>query len=650
MAIPRKIATIQPFVSKWLTQLKSGRIRKWCTFDVETTGLDAYRKEIFAFLIGQETGEVTIYRVDNESAVLNKRNWNILKTFLEDDTIAKIGHNIKFDFTFASYSNTPVKISIPDTTVFFDTMVASQILHNLAPRHGLDWLAWEWFGFDNAIDAAVKRYTKALDNYSLVPAKLMTEYQEADHYRTLILFQMMRADILDDDNVLQDYANEMELIRTTMRLENFGVTVDVEQSIELLAWCKAEHAKVVNEVKEHFSEYINLNSALKLQNLLYRRLGFPVVKKSKGGNPSTDKDALMELRELFPTEKVFEFIFRWRSYDSGATTVQKYLDLRDKNNLIHPTIKTNHAKTGRESSENPNMQNVSKDGALKNLFPVPQRKCFRCADGSSLYLVDYAGIEMRLIIDSSGEEVLIKLLNEGGDPHAFAAEQFFGETFRNPMEALKWYIGTDKKVKKLYMDYVNEYGREAAQIEFGVKGQKILRGGAKNGSFALAYGAGLVKIAQTLGMSIEELRPGFEQYKRVCPRIASFTADQARLVKELGYVTTAFGRKLSVSYDKAYTASNYKIQGTAAGILKRAQVRVDAYCRTEWDDKIRLVLPIHDELIISVPDSLQRYKNQFLPQISRIMCYQPEIVTKLDVEWKHTTSLWNLAKGIKVEY
>ena len=124
----------------------------------------------------------------------------------------------------------------------------------------------------------------------------------------------------------------------------------------------------------------------------------------------------------------------------------------------------------------------------------------------------------------------------------------------------------------------------------------------------------------------------------------------AKQAKVNGYVTTAFGRKLYIPRNKPYIGANYVIQGTAAGILKRGQNKVYRYLKSEWNNDIKMVLPIHDELIIQYPKKLLRYKDRILKTISQLMTDIPEISIRLDVEWKVTRKSWDEAKEIKVKY
>jgi len=357
---------------------------------------------------------------------------------------------------------------------------------------------------------------------------------------------------------------------------------------------------------------------MKLRALLFDRMGFPVLKLTKTRKASTDKDVLLELKITYPDEKIFDFTIKWRSYSNGITTIGKYKRLADHKNIIHPNIKTNHAKTGRESSENPNMQNVSKKSALKNPYPIPARKCFVARKGRVLYFVDYKGIEMRLIIGLSGELILLELLKNDGDPHHYFTECLFGKTYVNEL-----------KVNN-YTDY------------------KVLRDGCKNGHFALGYGAGLDQIATTVNAPIGRIKDGYELYKQNCPNIIGFTNKVSKIFRKQKFIMTPFGRSLKVPWSEAYQAAAFLVQGTAAGILKRAQVRVDKYLKTVWNDEIRLVLPIHDELIISVPEYLDIYREDILNDTSYIMTHINEIEVPLDVSWKRTVTSWDAAEEYKL--
>ncbi len=597
-----------------------------CSYDCETTGLSCQRHKMFSFSIGHSDGTVERWRLDGRDRKDPAKAWERLREFWADASVAKVAHNLKFDLGFLIKAGIP----IAPGTVFHDTMILSQLMRNLAPSHALDDLIWElcpspqvneWKAIDKQVKiiARAKRgKNKDYSGYDLVPVPLMDKYMEADGIRCMLLFCTLYPDVRADERLFQDYLNEIALIHTTQRLEDFGIMIDKPNCRKLIDHLQDEVDKVLADLHTVTGEFINLNKPDAVIRLLYKRLGLPIIRfTKKSGKPSVDKDTLLELRELFAEHaNILDLVIKHRSYSMGITTVEDYLEKAGEAGIIYPTINTNAAKTGRESGSNPNMQNVSKEGALKNPFPVPARRCFRALPGHVLFLADYAGIEMRLIVDAAGEEELIALIAQNGDPHALAASLFFGP---DAPEGMRW--------------------AEADKAQ-----RKILRSAAKNASFALAYGGGLAKIAGTLMMTVEQAEPGFRAYCARFPKVAGFTQATIAEARQKGYVTTAFGRKLYVPKEAIFSASNFKIQGTAAGILKRAQVRVDKYLREVWNDRIRIVIPIHDEIIFSFPRALFPQRKKILSEISRLMVQHEEIKVPLDTEWKMTTYTWNMAK------
>ena len=562
---------------------------------------------MFSYAIGHEDGRTSVFNM-----IKDRRT---LELYWADTSIAKIMHNAKFDLTMVKMEG----IHIPPETEIHDTMIMSQLLRNLAPSHALDYLCWELCGYTREMDKEMKLLGQSLGGYQNIPAHKMNKYQKADVERGQLLFQTFYPEIKKDRKLHQDYLNEIELIKTTIRMEETGICIDTNKCIELINWMETELDGVLADTQEIFGEWINLNADTQVARVLYKKLKMPILRFTATKLPATDKNTLAQLREQHP-HPVLDLILKQRAYTKGIAIIRGYMAVTGEDKRIHPTINTNKARTGRESSQNPNLQNVSKKEVLLNPFPVPARKVFVCPDQCILLLVDYAGIEMRLIIDQCGEEEMLKAVNRGGDVHDMASEVLFGDIYRN------------------------EKNKER---------KKVLRSAGKNANFAVPYGAGGAKIATTLGIeqlgiSLDTFTDNFKEYQNRWPKIAFFTRTIIEQVREFGYVSTPFGRRLYVPRDKAYSGGNYLIQGTAGGVLKRAQTRVDTYLKNNWLDKIKLVLPIHDELIISFPKSLLKLKDRIIKDISKIMCDMPEIQIKLDVEWKETYTNWDEAKEITI--
>ena len=583
---------------------------KFAAFDIETTG---YRPkdgaEIFAYCITWPNGYTEVHRMDTRDPVHNKRGWDRLRAFYADERVAKICHNFKFEKQFLDAHG----ILYPANTVWHDTMLMSRILRNLAPSHALDYFPWELIGYTRDFDKRVNLQSKARGGrYDRVDEQLMHNYQIADGERTMLLFLAWYDMFKDNPQLFAEYIVELETTLTTIRLQNIGVLVDRKETEALIEWLKDELEQVQIQAYDRLGEYINLNSDQNVIRLLFKRLEYPIRGLTKTRQPSTNKDVLMSLREDFD-DPIFDIILKTRSYTNGLSMLEGYLKKCNSRDIIHPTINSCQAKTARQSGENPNLQNVSKEESLRNPFPVPARRCFRAPKGYILYLGDYAQIELRLIIDAAKSEQMMDILRSGGNVHEIACHLFY-PNYR------------DKAHDKIYYD------------------------AGKNGHFALGYGAGPSKLTSVLQLSPAKAMEAWERYAEAFPEIAYLNKTIGSQVRKTGYIITPFGRKLYVPVSKAYSGLNYLIQCTAAMVLKRAEVAVDRYLKEEWGDEMRLVVPIHDELIFQMPRKMLKHSDEILTHISRLMVDMPEIEVRLDVEWKKTTSTWNRAKGFEVCY
>ncbi len=608
---------------------------KTIAFDVETTGLDPYHgAEIFAYSTCDEEGNVEVKRFDGRNGDRNRAS---LQRLFDDTSIAKVAHNYHFEYSVLLENG----FEVPEETRWEDSMIMSQLFDNIAASHALDELCIsycsdtktvrEWMD----IDAEIVRARGIYGTYDKIPKPLMDRYQYIDAERCMLLFKMFYPFIKKDRRVFGDYINEIELVKVTTAFERKGVMLCKSEVGKLMGWMEGELKKVEEESFKLLGQYVNLNSPDQVASILFDQLRLPILSRTKTKKPAIDKDALEELRPY--AEKrgpevvaVFDLILRQRSYTKGVAMVSSYRDLA-KNEIVHPHINTNRAQTGRESGENPNLQNVSKNAALKVRYPIPARKCFRARPGCVLFLIDYAGIEMRLIIELTKEPELLKLIRDNGDPHALAASLFYGETFNDPDRALAFVRGNDAEFS----------GDEKTA-------KKVLRSAAKNSQFALAYGARLPKIAETLMLSKGEAKPGYDKYCERFPLIESFTNRMKQQIESVGYVVTPFGRKLKTNPTKPYSASNYLVQGTAAGILKRAQVRVHRYLEETWGGEVYILLPIHDELIIEMPRKYLKESKLILQDIRHEMIDMEEIKVPLEVEAKMTNYIWSNAKEYEI--
>ena len=248
---------------------------------------------------------------------------------------------------------------------------------------------------------------------------------------------------------------------------------------------------------------------------------------------------------------------------------------------------------------------------------------------SILYLPDYSGIEARLIAEASGEQELIDLfVNDpvNADPHSITAEMFYDKIFTDQNTCFKFFKQEDD-FKKL---------------------QKTLRGAAKNAFFAKAYIAKLPKLLKTLMLTYEQAEQGYERFRQRWPKVFYYSETVMKEAQEKGYIETPFGPYMYAPKDQMYILGNYKIQHMAAKILKHAIVKCHYYYREAFNGEVKIILDIHDELVIKFPRKFLPREQEFIENTIRLMTDCKEVRVPLSVEWKKTTTTWADAKEIEI--
>jgi DNA polymerase-1 len=603
---PERLKPLEKLRSRYL------HIKEYISFDTETTGLSPYQgARIFSYCYGNaETGVVEVRRLDDKNRVTKRRYKRELQALLDDTSIAKIAHNYKFDYTMLISEG----YRIPKRTVWHCTLLMSQLLQNLNPSHSLDYLVWELIGKSRSLAEKVYKQAKARGNrWDRVDKPLMHKYQVADGTDPLLLFFTWHPVFIKDTMLYLDYLNEIQLVKATVREEQFGVNLHWKNSNAKIIWLEEELESIQKESYSLLGKYVNFNSHPQVSTLLFKRFKYPIIELDpETHQASTDKKTIIALKEIKP-HRVLDLILMYRSYSSALSMLRSYQVHADpEDGTIHPIINPNEASTGRQSSENPNMQNIRKGRVDEsNPYAVNIRDCFMRKSGYIYCFGDYSAIEMKLIIEAAKSMKMIDFMKKGINPHIIAANIFYGKHLPKSRRFIS------KAESKALYDY------------------------AKNGHFCLAYGGGPEKFATTLKLPLDLAMPGLLYYQEEFPEIAFLSRDFSKQVERDGFVKTPFGRKLYLPRNKSYAGLNYFIQGTAAGILKRAQVAIDTYLQQEWDDEVRMVLPIHDELIIAIPRYLIKYQDEILYGINRCMVEIPFILVPLEVEWKKSTTTWD---------
>jgi len=563
-------------------------------FDVETNGLDPYRgARIFAWATCEVNGSCAVYRC--KTTERDER----LQRFLLDRSVEPVMHNGKFELGMLAAQG----YRLPEPFVFHDTMIQSQLLNNARQSNALDVLGEELLGWPTELDRKIAALGREYGDYSRIPEHLMDEYQRGDAQRTMLLHQGFYPEIAKDALLLEDYHNEMALIRVTQRMEARGVRLDIKETERMIEEADRKKDQATNDAYACTHERLNLGSTKQLQWLLFTQLKYPATADVR--DPT-----LQELAAARP-HPIFDCIKRYRSYRMAGSIMRGYIE-RTLDGRLHPNIKTNHAATGREACDNPNLQNVSKSTKESNPYIMPVRNCFIPSDGYGLLLSDESGIEIRLIIEAAQCRAMLDLMRRGEHPHVAAIQAFRREP--------GW-----QKTKETKSQYDS----------------------GKNGHFALAYGAAPMKVLTTLGYGTLD---GIAEYKRQYPEIAFLLRNGIKRVEAADYTTRLpFGRTLRIPPHEVYAWLNYNIQGTAAGIIKRAQVAAEEL-RGKWGDGLRLILSIHDELVHEVDARILNdptARSDLLNDINRCMTDIKHITVPLEAEHKMSLDRWGKATEVK---
>lgn len=598
-------------------------------FDVETTGLYSHEGHgMFSFSTCDEEQNVEIHRLDgsvckhwNEpqsTPARARRSMRTIERLWRDPKNTIVLHNAPLDIDFTEdllgrdLRDHPIK----------DTISMSQILQNRHPGHALARLGYDLAEYPDDADRMIKRYTRGGRlNYQQIPRYDFDRYQHDDAVRTMLL-NLFFWPMIVKNGWQELHKMECDLTWTCLDMRRRGVMIDRKKCNKLIEWLEDECNDARKQFRSVTGSRLNPGNDDHARYALYNQMKLPVLKRTKETKrPSVDKFTLAELKELTDAP-IIDMILRFRSYRTGISKIRTYMEKADGDDILHPDIKRTGAKTARQSCSNPNLQNVSKKEVLLNPYPIPARQCFRPRPDCINLHIDFKGIEMVLLINASKDRYLMEVLKRGEDIHEPAAEIFYGDRFRKAKSRRH----RSKKWARIY---------------------KTLRNAGKNANFAKPYGAGADKIAATLGLPAREGSRVVDVYESTFPELCALSVTIAKEVRDTGHVHTIFDRELSVPRDKAYAGPNYKIQGDAAEVQKRAEIRVNDYLREATGDEVRLLLPIHDELVIEAPRKRMKDLPDVLAGVKERMIDFPQIDVPLDTDVEYCTADWAHLKDFR---
>jgi DNA polymerase-1 len=564
-AIERRyeIVTEWSQLERWIDRLRNAEL---FAIDTQTTNPDYMKAEIVGIALAVEPGIAAYIPVAHDytgaPAQLDcKRVLAALKPLLEDPERRKIGHDFKRD----AHVLLPYDIHLAGMR--FDTMLESYVWNSVATRHDRESTSARYLGvltlkYEDIAGKGAKQLP-----LNQVPIDRAAQYSAEDADIALRLHGVLWPQLESEPQLARLYEEiEQPLVPVLLRMEQRGVLVDRElmktQSRELSQRLQEIHAAACKEAGYD----LNIESPKQLQHILFEKLQLPVLRKTPTGQPSTAEDVLEELAETYALPRL---VLDYRGLAKLKSTYTDKLpdQINPKTGRIHTSYQQAVAATGRLSSAEPNLQNIP----IRTAEGRRVRQAFVAPPEHVLLAADYSQIELRIMAHLSGDEGLLRAFAEDLDVHIATAAEVFG----------------------VPLDSVTDDQRRLAKVI----------------NFGLIYGMSAFGLARNLGIERGAAAKYVELYFQRYPGVKQFMDRTRGQAREDGYVETVFGRRLYLPDIRAGNAQmrqyaersaiNAPMQGTAADIIKRAMIELDAWCQRE-DLPLRLIMQVHDELVFEV--------------------------------------------------
>lgn len=571
----------QALLDQWLSKLQQATL---FAVDTETDALDPMVANLVGISFGLENGEACYIPLAHKGEMSEPQQNDLfteaselaidllpdqlskaavlkaLKPILENATIQKVGQNIKYDLTIFARNGIALQ------GVAFDTMLESYTL-NSTGRHNMDDLADRYLGHQTIPFEEVAGKGKNQKTFDQITIEQATEYAAEDADITMKLHQVLSAELAKEPELVKLFEQiEMPLVSVLSRVERNGVLIDPQllrqHSIEI----EQRLAELEQQVHTEAGEVFNLASTKQLQEILFHKLGLPILKKTPKGAPSTNEEVLEELAQMGHQVPVLLMEHRGLSKLKSTYTDKLPQMINKQTGRVHTSYHQAVTATGRLSSSDPNLQNIP----IRNEQGRRIRQAFIAREGYKIVAADYSQIELRIMAHLANDQNMIKAFAEGKDIHRSTAAEIFGV----PLD-----------------EVTSEQRRSAKAINFG-----------------LIYGMSDFGLSNQLGISRADAKKYMELYFQRYPAVQQFMLDIREQAAAKGYVETLFGRRLylpDIQSSNAIrrkaaerVAINAPMQGTAADIIKVAMIGIDRAIK--GCDDIQMIMQVHDELVFEI--------------------------------------------------
>ena len=486
----------------------------------------------------------------------------VLGPVIEENQDKIVGQNLKFDIPILS------RHGINITKFLADTMLMSYVLNSTATRHGMDRLADYYLNYTTTKYTDVTGTASKQISFAQVKLDIATDYAAEDADITLRLYNVL-SPLLKEKPIQQKLLEDLEypLVHVLSRVEQNGAKIDKKKL--------ANHSKELSEKIDELSsaafkiagEEFNLDSPKQLLEILYEKLGLPVLKKTPKGQPSTNEDTLQRLSEEYELPKI---ILQYRTLAKlKSTYTDSLINIENpKTKRIHTSYQQAVTSTGRLSSTEPNLQNIP----IKTAEGRRIREAFVPEKGNILISADYSQIELRIMAHLSDDKNLTNAFNNDIDVHSSTAAEVFGVSIED--------VSQDQR-------------RSAKAINFG-----------------LMYGMSAFGLTRQLGIPRGEAQEYLDTYFARYTGVRDYMDNIKAKAKEDKFVETIMGRRLYLNEINAANglrrqaaeraAINAPLQGSAADIIKKAMLDIDKLLLNEMQE-VKMIMQVHDELVFECP-------------------------------------------------
>jgi DNA polymerase-1 len=552
--------------------------------DTETTSLNYMEAELVGLSFALQPNQAYYVPVAHDypdaPEQLN-RDWILseLKPLLEASDNKKIGQHIKYD------KNVLANYDIELNGILNDTMLASYVLNSVATRHDMNSLSLKYLGhkcisFEEIAGKGVKQLT-----FNQIELDVASRYAAEDADVTLRLHLALNK-LIEAQSGLSAVLTDIEVPLSSIlaNMEQTGVLIDSQMLAQQSQSLATRIVELERQVHELAGEPFNLGSTKQLQHVLFEKMQLPVRKKTPKGAPSTSEEVLQDLAIEYELPAL---IMQYRGLSKLKNTYTDKLPkmINHRTNRVHTSYHQAVAATGRLSSSDPNLQNIpirTEEGRQVRQAFVPQQ-------GFKMVAADYSQIELRIMAHLSKDEGLVNAFSQGKDIHKATA----AEVFSVPLE-----------------EVTTEQRRSAKAINFG-----------------LIYGMSAFGLAKQLNISRIDAQTYMDKYFERYPGVLQYMESTREGAKQMGYVSTVYGRRLYLPEINASNgarrkgaeraAINAPMQGTAADIIKKAMIDVAKWMdELGSNDDIIMIMQVHDELVFEIrEDNLDAY----IPKICEVM-------------------------------